>query len=297
MSRRPLPGNLPFPSGFRVVESGPMKNLLLLLLVAIPLSLSRAAEEAPKELRGVGINPALGTQVPLDAELVNEAGQTLPFSSFFDGRRPVMLVLSYYECPMLCGLVLNAARENLQKLDWVPGDHYRIVTISIDPKEDAELAREKKAAIVGASTNPAFLKAGMEEWSFLVGKNGSEKRIADAVGFHYKWDTAENQWAHGAALFVLSPSGKLSRVLFGLDFPPRDLKLSLLEAGEGKVGTIAEKLMLFCYHYDPKGNKYGILASRLVSLGGALTVAALLLAWVVWYVRHRRKGNACPASP
>jgi protein SCO1/2 len=194
--------------------------------------------------------------------------------------------------------VLNAARESLEKLDWVPGDHYRIVTISIDPKEDADLAREKKKSILGAVKNEAFRAGAADGWNFLVGKAGSEKRLAAALGFRYKWDSEEKQWAHGAALFVLSPTGRLSRVLFGVDFPPRDLKLALLEAGEGKVGTIAEKLMLFCYHYDPKGNKYAILASRLVSLGGALTVSALLLAWVVWFIRQaRRKGTACPVSP
>lgn len=281
-----------------MIEFGPMKELLISLwLVFVFLPTARAFEETPKVLNGVGIDPILGSQMPLNAEVVNEAGQTVPLSTYFDGKRPVVLVLSYYECPMLCGLVLNAARESFQKLQWLPGDHYRIVTISIDPKEDSELARAKKDSIVGASTNPSFRDAAMKEWSFLVGKSGSEKVIANSVGFFYKWDAGENQWAHGAALFLVSPTGRLSRVLYGLDFPPQDLKLALLEAGEGKVGTIAEKLMLFCYHYDPKGNKYAILASRLVSLGGAVTVAALLLAWVAWYISLRRKGNACPASP
>jgi len=199
-----------------------------------------------------------------------------------------VLILSYYGCPMLCGLVLNATRESLQKLDWLPGDHYGIITISIDPKESASLAGEKKASILGASTNTAFRAAATRNWEFLVGNAGSEKKIADAVGFHYKWNEEEKQWAHGAAIFLVSPSGKLTRVLFGLDFPPQDLKLGLLEAGNGKVGTIAEKLLLFCYHYDPKGNKYAILASRLVSIGGAFTVLALLVAWFIWFGRVRK---------
>lgn len=266
--------------------------MFALLLGAGFVSPVFGAEQPPRELAGVGIDPVLGTTLPMEAPLVDSGGKTVPLSAFFDGKRPVVLVLSYYGCPMLCGLVLNATRDSLEKLDWMPGDHYRIVTISIDPKETAELAGEKKKSIVGASVKPEFQAAATRNWDFLVGKAGSEKRIADSVGFHYKWNEEEKQWAHGAAIFLVSPSGKLTRVLFGLDFPPRDLKLGLLEAGSGKVGTIAEKLLLFCYHYDPKGNKYAILASRLVSMGGAFTVLALLVAWFIWFVRVRK--NSLP---
>jgi protein SCO1/2 len=250
-----------------------------------------AAEQLPPELAGVGIDPVLGTQLPLDAQLVDGTGKTVPLSAFFDGKRPTVLVMSYYGCPMLCGLVLNATRDNLQKLDWLPGDHYRVVTISIDPKETAELAGEKKKSIVAASTKPEYREAFTRNWDFLVGKGGSEKRVADALGFHYKWNEEEKQWAHGAAIFLISPSGKLSRVLYGIDFAPKDLKFGLLEAGEGKVGTIVEKALLFCYHYDPKGNKYAILASSLVSLAGAVTVLVMLLAWIIWFVRVRKRSQ------
>ncbi|MGZ3652539.1 MAG: SCO family protein [Bdellovibrionota bacterium] len=273
-----------------------MFGLVLAGLLALEAPLARGAEQAPPELAGVGIDPVLGTQAPLNEMLLNETGKAVPLSTFFDGKRPVVLVLSYYGCPMLCGLVLNSTRNSLEKLDWTPGDHYRIVTISIDPAEKPALAAEKKSSIVGASTNAAF-KAGAEaNWHFLVGVKGSEKRVADAMGFHYKWNEEEKQWAHGAAIFLLSPSGKLTRVLFGVDFPSQDLKLALLEAGNGKVGTIAEKLLLFCYHYDPKGNKYAILASRLVSMGGAFTVIVLLFAWFVWFVRVRKSAPTGEAA-
>lgn len=247
-----------------------------------------AAEERPAQLQDIGIDPVLGTMAPLDGTFQQEDGKTIPFSAMFDGKRPTVLVLAYYGCPMLCGLVLKGVSDTLQRLDWAPGDHYRIVTISIDPKEDAELAAAKKKSILGAATNAVFRAAAEKNWHFLVGKAGSEKRVADAMGFRYKWDPEEKQWAHGAAIFFLSPTGKLTRVLFGLDFPPQDVKLSLLEAGEGKVGTLAEKLLLFCYHYDPKGNKYAILATRLMSLGGAVTVIACLLAWYFCFVRVRK---------
>jgi len=268
---------------------------LAALLAMFSASSTFSAETKPVALEKVGIDPVLGAQVPLDLDFVDESGKTQKLGHYFDGTKPVLLVLAYYGCPMLCGLVLNAARESMQKLDWLPGDHYRIVTISIDPEETAALARAKKKSTVEAFP-PEMRSAAAGHWAFLVGQTGTEKRLSDALGFSYKWDQESEQWAHGAALFVLSPTGKLTRVLFGLDFPPRDLKLALLEAGEGKVGTIAEKLMLFCYHYDPKGNKYAILASRLVSIGGAVTVAVMLLAYLAWFLRQRRKGKACLSS-
>lgn len=264
--------------------------LPMLMLAAAPSA--RSAESTPKALEKVGVNPVLGTQLPLDAEVVDEQGKAQPLSAYFDGQRPVLLVLSYYECPMLCGLVLNAVRESVAKLSWLPGDHYRIVTISIDPDEGSKLAAAKKASVANAFPTAAQRDAAAKHWAFLVGKMGSEKRIAQATGFAYEWDAESKQWAHGAAIFLVSPTGKLTRALFGLEYPERDLKLGLLEAGEGKVGTLAEKLMLFCYHYDPKGNKYAILATRLVSLGGALTVGLMVLAWLAWFFRQRRKGNS-----
>lgn len=267
-------------------------SVLLAFLLAGHFPCAQAAESTPKPLENVGLNPVLGTQLPLDAELTDETGKAIPLSTWFDGRRPVLLVMSYYECPMLCGLVLNGVRKSIGELDWLPGDHYQIVTISIDPDEGPKLAAAKKASIANAFPRPEQRDAAAKNWAFLVGKNGSEKRVADAVGFGYKWDEATSQWAHGAAIFLVSPTGKLTRALFGLEYPARDLKLGLLEASEGKVGTLAEKLMLFCYHYDPKGNKYAILATRLVSLGGALTVALMLVAWLAWYLSQRRKGNS-----
>lgn len=261
---------------------------LLLLLSCLP-GIAFSAEDRPEILKDIGISPVLGAQLPLDEEFTDEAGQPVKLRSFF-GEKPVVLVLNYYSCPMLCGLLLNAARDSLQEMDWRPGKHYKIVTISIDPKETSSLAQAKKESVLASLKKPDFAEAAAGNWHFLVGKQGSEARLAAALGFRYKWIEAEKQYAHGAALFLASPSGKLTRVLTGLDFPPRDTKLALLEASEGKVGTFAEKLLLFCYHYDPKENKFALLASRLVSIGGAITVAALLFAYGLWFYRSRRKG-------
>ena len=275
-----------------------MKTLFSLYLSALLLvtSFAHAAEERPEALKDVGLRPELGTQLPLDEEFIDENGKTVKLSSFFDGTKPVVFVMNYYGCPMLCGMLLNGARDAFQKMDWKPGEHYKVVTISIDPKEDADLAASKKVSIMESLQSPDFRRAAEQNWHFLVGKAGSEARLAAALGFLYKWIPEEKQYAHGAALFLASPDGKLTRVLEGVQFEPRDLKFALLESAQGKVGTFAEKLMLFCYHYDPKDNKYALLASRLVSLGGALTVGALLLGYLVWFLRNRKKGNACSLS-
>lgn len=270
---------------------------ILAVLALLSFAPARAAEERPLALESVGINPTMGASLPLDEVFVNESGRAVPLRSFFDGTRPVIFVMNYYSCPMLCGLLLNGTRDALQEINWRPGDHYKVVTISIDPKEDSDLAEAKRTSVLSSLKNEEFCRAAASHWHFLVGKSGSEARFSEALGFRYKWIEAEKQYAHGAALFIASPDGRLSRVLQGTKFSPRDLKLALLEAGQGKVGTFAEKLIGFCYHYDPKDNKYALLASRLVSLGGALTVAVILLGYLMLFLRNRRKGNACSLSP
>lgn len=264
-------------------------SFFFVLSLLFPLSL-RAAEEKPAALQDIGIRPQLGTQLPLDEEFVDDQGRTVKLGSYFDGKTPVVFVMNYYSCPMLCGLLLNGARDAFQQQAWLPGDHYKIVTISIDPKEDADLAAAKKSSILESLAKPEFKAAAEKNWHFLVGKGGSEARVAKALGFLYKWIPEEKQYAHGAALFLASPTGTLSRVLEGVQFERQDLRLALLEAGQGKVGTFAEKLMLFCYHYDPKDNKYALLALRLVTIGGVGTVIAMLSGYLVLFLRNRRKG-------
>jgi protein SCO1 len=248
-----------------------------------------ASEKKPEALEGVSIDPPLGEKIPLDELFLNEEGKEVRLGDYFTGSKPVVLILNYYGCPMLCGLLLNGARDSFLALDrWLPGQQYKVVTISFDPKEGSDLAAAKKASVLGSIEREDFRKAAQDHWHFLVGKAGSEARLAAALGFRYRWVEESKEWAHGAALFVGGADGRLLRVLGGIQFSPRDLKLSLLEAGQGKVGTFAEKLVLFCYHYDPKGNKYALFASRLVSLAGALTVVLMAIAYFVLYLRSRR---------
>lgn len=251
-----------------------------------------AAEKVPEILQSLEMNPVLGTQISLDTEFQNEAGKKVKLGEYFDGKRPVALMMNYYGCPMLCGVIINAARDTFSELDWHPGKNFQIVTISINPHEDFSLAAAKKKALIRSVENPNWQKAVEDSWHFLVGPESSSTKIAKEIDFRYRWVPENKEYAHGAALYFFSPNGKLTRVLFGVIFNPRDVKLALLEASEGKIGTIAEKLLLFCYHYDPKGNKYAILARDLVKITAAVLVAIFLLVYGVLYWKKHKRGES-----
>lgn len=230
-----------------------------------------AAEPTPAMLKNVGIEPRLGKTVPLSLEFTDASGQTVSLRNYFDGTKPVILVLAYYECPNLCTFVLNGMVEGLQKMSWTAGKEFQIVIVSIDPKETPKLAGEKKKSYLNK-----YGREGVSGgWRFLVGKEKNIRSLADAVGFKYAYDESIRQYAHAAGLFILTPEGKLARTLFGIQFSPRDLRLALTEASEGKIGTVLDKILLFCYAYDPKASRYVLFASNLMKAGGALTVLAL----------------------
>lgn len=270
--------------------------VILFLAQLLDGGAASAAEPLPPAFQDISLRPNLGAQLNLDEEFRDETGKTVKLGSFFSGQKPVLLLLNYYGCPMLCGMLLNGARDALMDLPWGATDHYKVVSISIDPKEGSDLASAKKDSLLQSLAEDRRADAEAN-WHFLVGKDGSEARIAKAIGFGYKWVEEEKQYAHGAAIFFLTPKGVVSKFLEGIAFEPRNLKFAILEAGEGKVGTFAEKLSLFCYHWDPKDSKYVLLASRLVSLGGALTVVIGLACYLFVFLRHRRKGKTCSPSP
>lgn len=245
----------------------------------------------PKDLEGIGINPNLGTSISLDTQFMDENGKDVTLAKYFDGKKPVVIVMAYYSCPMLCGVMVDAAREAFEGLDWEIGNQYRVVTISFDAKESWGAAQRKKDSVV-KSWNGMKPLTSPEDWVFLTGKEADSRKIADELGFGYKWNEETNQFAHAAGIFILSPQGKLSRVLFGINYQARDLKLALLEASEGKVGNLAEKFLLFCYSYDPKANKYALLATRVMKAGGGLTVLIILLAYASLFIRSRKNGRA-----
>lgn len=224
----------------------------------------------PELLKEVGIDQKLNQTIPLDLTFRDEDGKTVALGQFF-GQKPVILTLVYYNCPMLCTQVLNGVESSLKELSTDIGNQYDVVTISIDPTESHVLAKTKKEMYVGMYGRPG----AAEGWHFLTGDEPQIKQLANAVGFRYAYDPDSKQFAHASAIMLLTPEGKISRYFYGIQYPTRDLRLGLVEASEGKIGTPVDQVLLFCYHYDPATGKYGLLISHVIQIGGALTILIL----------------------
>lgn len=192
--------------------------------------------------------------------------------------------MAYYSCPSLCNFHLNGLNDAFKKLKEPVGKEFNFVVVSIEPKETPELAEQKKANYLKAYGRPE----GNDGWHFLVGDEDSVRELAKQVGFGYKWDETQQQWAHAAAAFVLTPEGRISRYLYGIDFSPQTMRLSLVEASNGRIGTLADKLTLFCFHFDPKASKYTLAAFNVVRAGGALMVIILAAFLTPFWFRNRR---------
>lgn len=265
-----------------------MKVLSFCLIFAFfsPLFLElHAAEPLPKELEKVAINPKLGSKIDLSTPFVDSEGKERKLGEYFDGKRPVALLMSYYSCPMLCGVMINGAKDAFQNFEWLLGDKYQVLTISINHREKAELAKAKKESVFEDwSLAPEAKKA----WSFLVGKKENSRKLADEIGFSYTYVPETKEYAHGAGIFFFSPEGKLTRFLPGVMFESLDLKLSLLEASKGKIGSFADKILMYCFNYNPKKNKYTIFATRLMKTGGALIVFLMASIYLLIFIRRKK---------
>ena len=235
----------------------------------------------PGLLKSIAIDQKIGQQLPLDLTFKDEHGADVRLGQFF-GAKPVVLALAYYECPMLCTQVLNGMTGALKTLSFDAGKDYEVVVVSIDPRDTPQLAAEKKANYVDHYGRPGTA-AG---WHFLTGTNDSIKPLAAAIGFHYAYDENLKQFAHGAAIYVATPHGVISRYLLGIDFAPRDLRLAMVEASNNKLGTVRDQVLLLCYHYDPSDGKYGAAVLNAVRAGFIVTVGAFL-AFV--FVSRRRE--------
>lgn len=254
---------------------------LLAVVLALPIGANAlppmpertgpSTDTVPAALQGVGIEEHPGFRLPLDVKLVDQEGREVTLGERFGHGRPVILTLGYYGCPMLCGVVLNGLAEGLKGLNLEPGKDFDVVTVSIDAKEKPELAAQKRESYFEELGWPVD-RAG---WSFHVGSAEETKRLADAVGFQYRWDERTQQWAHAAAVFVITPDGRVSRYLYGIQYPAQTLKLALVEAGEGNIGTTVDRLLLYCFHYDPGAGSYVFFATNVMKLGGLLTFAGL----------------------
>jgi protein SCO1 len=230
------------------------------------------ASQMPGPLKQVGYDQRLGNQVPLGLAFRDEAGRPVRLADYF-GRRPVLLVLAYYHCPMLCDMVLSGVAGNLRTLTLKPGEQFDVVVASIDPKETPAQAVAAKRRTLD---HYARDKNGVG-WHFLTGPQESITALAESVGFRYVYDAELNQFAHAAGVVFLTPEGRVSRYLYGIEFSPRDVRLALIESAGQKIGSLADQVLLYCFHYDPKVGRYGAAVLNIVRGGAILTVLGIVL--------------------
>ncbi len=243
-------------------------------------------EPLPPELEGVGIVERPGAALPLELAFVDDAEKPVALGDYFGRGRPVLLTLNYSRCPMLCTLVLDGLAEALSESSLTPGRDYEVVTVSIDPLESPALARRKKQRFVEALARPEAQGA----WHFLTGREEAIRRLAESVGFGYRYLPDRDEYAHPAAVFVATADGRLSRILYGVRFDRRTVRLALVEAGEGKVGSAADRFLLYCYHYDAASGRYAPAAVRAMRAGGAATVLLLgAVLGALWLKEARRR--------
>lgn len=220
--------------------------------------------------REITIEQKLSEQVPLNLTFRDETGREVQLKQYF-GKKPVLLTLVYYECPSLCGLVLQGLLKSLRVINYTPGDQFEIVTVSINPKETPDLAAAKKQNFLKEYGRLDAAKG----WHFLTGEDDQIRQLADAVGFRYVYDPKSGQYAHAAGIMLLTPGGKVARYFYGIEYSPRDLRMGIIDASQGKVGSPVEKVILFCFQYDPSTGKYSLAIIRVIQLASVLTVLAL----------------------
>ena len=259
----------------------------------IPPVFNRAAP-LPSILKGVGITEKTGHQVPLDATFLDENGHKVTLGQYFHGDKPVILDLGYYSCPMLCGLVLHGMTTALKKMSFVPGQQFEIVSLSFNPNEGPALAKAKKRNVIAELGKPQAAQG----WHFLTGQEDQIQRVTQAVGFHYRWLPKEQEFAHTTALILISPQGRITRYLYGVNFPPETLRLSLVEASHNKIGSPLDQIILYCCQFNPKEGTYAMTAFNIMRLGGVLAVIVLggAIGIALWRELRGRRGQGHNAA-
>ena len=260
---------------------------------AVPLysiQTSNLKQALPGALRGVGIDQRLNRQVPLNLTFKDESGRPVQLSAFFHDK-PVLLALVYYRCPMLCTEILNGVVESLKQISFTPGRDFEVLSVSFDPKDTPDLAAAKKKTYLRG-----YGRAGTENgWHFLTGDQANIKGLTNAVGFHYKYDSKTDQFAHASGIMLLTPDGRVSRYFYGVQYSPRDVRLGLVEASQKKIGTAVDAVLLFCYHYDAATGKYGATAMNAERIGGAGFLVILVLG-LFWLWRRERVSRRQPLT-
>lgn len=250
----------------------------------------QSSELMPEVLAKVGIDQKLDSQIPLDAVFRDETGREVTLADYF-GTRPVILTLVYYECPMLCTQVLNGAVSALKVMNFTAGDEFDVVTVSFDPRETPAMAAAKKQTYVAKYGRPDAAKG----WHFLTGGQPAIDALAQSVGFRYAFDQGTQQYVHASAMILLTPQGRVSKYFYGIEYPPKDIRLGLVEASGGKIGTPVDQVLLYCYHYDPHSGKYSMIVMNVLRLAGAGTVALIGGFIGLMWIRDRRKSKTAAA--
>jgi protein SCO1/2 len=245
------------------------------------------------EMRVIDVDDQRGRNIDTELGFVDHRGNRVTLSKFLDGERPVLLTLNYYRCSVVCSVQLQGLADALAKLDWTPGDeNFRVVTVSIDPREGPKPAAHKREMIL-----ESLGRGDDVDWQFLTGDALAIKALASQLGIGYAYDAEQDQYAHPAVAMFLTPEGKIAQYIYGLTFDPTDLKLALLEAGEGKVGTPMEKLFQSCFVYDPTAGKYGPTAFGIMRIGGGVTVLILGMVLLFYWRRERKSSRRHHSQP
>jgi protein SCO1/2 len=255
-----------------LTRNGYLLSVLFILILSVSAS-GQIANRNPDELMNIDVDEKLGDKVPGDIQLINALGETFILDSLYHRDKPIVLVMAYYNCPMLCTLVLNGVVEGLRPVSLAPGRDYYVLVVSIDPNETPQLAKAKQQNYV-ASMDKEGARNGM---IFTVAQEEQSRSLADAIGFKYYYVEERKEWAHPAVVTLLSPKGVISRYLYGIAFKPNDLKLGLLEASQGKIGSAMDKVLLYCFHYDPDSKGYVVFATNVMKVAGIATVVILLI--------------------
>jgi protein SCO1/2 len=269
------------------------RNRVLLPLLLLAGGWSQQPHDAPMTtvppmLRDVGIDQKLGEQIPLDLAFRDEAGRSVRLGDYF-GKKPVILTLVYYKCPTLCTMVLNDLTRTLNVIKETAGEEFDIVTVSFNPKETPELATDKKRQYLRAYRRPS----AEQGWHFLTGDEASIKALTSAAGFRYVFDEKQQQYVHASGIMVATPNGRLSRYFYGVDYAPKDLRIAMIEAADGKTSSPTAAVLFYCFKYDPSTGRYSLAITRILQLGALMTLVGIPLCV---RIMHKRNGKIAPAS-
>lgn len=259
-------------------------SIVLVMLTAICLPEVRAEGSLPNTLKGVGFDQRLNEQIPLDLPFRDEFGRDVRLSEYFTDK-PVILVLVQYQCPMLCGEILNGLTRAMLDIPLSAGKDFNVLTVSFDSREKPDLAAAKKKSYIERYGRP-----GAETgWHFLTGEDPAIHRLTEAVGFRYTYDAEHDRFAHASGIMILTPSGKLSHYFYDVKYSPRDVRLGLVEASQGKIGSPVDQILLYCFHYDPADGKYGPAIMNLIRAGGVLTMLCIgAMVGGLWRLERRK---------